>query len=94
MWTPLAIGAQLRLLPTYGERDFARSDAIAEQQVTIAQFVPSELRVLTQTAKARQRFCDFVLSGGEALDATLAAEARSACAPRARESLRSDRSYD
>ncbi len=84
LWGPLAIGARVVLLPTGAEHDV---DSVAgtmdREHVTIAQFVPSQLRLLTQDeAGTRGLACDFVLIGGESLDVALVARAR-ACARRA-----------
>ncbi|WP_334190226.1 non-ribosomal peptide synthetase, partial [Noviherbaspirillum sp.] len=80
LWTPLAIGARLVLLPSPLERDAAGiARIIVDRQVSIAQFVPSLLRLVLQEHEGRGALCNFLFSGGEPLDAELAAQAR-ACA--------------
>jgi arthrofactin-type cyclic lipopeptide synthetase C len=77
LWTPLAIGARLVLLPPALERDAAGiARTIADRQVTIAQFVPSLLRLVLQEHEGSEPLCSFLFSGGEPLDAELAARAR------------------
>ncbi len=76
IWTPLAIGARLVLLPAHASRDVEQmARTLVEQQVSVAQFVPSLLRLLVQLpAPAVQ--CRYLFSGGEALEPQLAMQAR------------------
>ncbi|PYY81922.1 non-ribosomal peptide synthetase [Pseudomonas sp. TKO26] len=76
IWTPLAIGARLVLLPAEASRDVEHmARTLVEQGVTIAQFVPSLLRLLVQLPETGVR-CRYLFSGGEALDPQLAMQAR------------------
>ncbi|WP_334190910.1 amino acid adenylation domain-containing protein, partial [Noviherbaspirillum sp.] len=83
IWTPLAIGARLVLLPSAVDRDPAGIvRTIKQQKVTIAQFVPSMLRLVLQEHEEPVPLCDFLFSGGEVLDAELARRAHE-CSRRA-----------
>ncbi|MGY2419395.1 amino acid adenylation domain-containing protein, partial [Pseudomonas tolaasii] len=76
IWTPLAIGARLVLLPAEASRDVEHmARTLVEQGVSIAQFVPSLLRLLVQLPETGVR-CRYLFSGGEALDPQLAMQAR------------------
>jgi amino acid adenylation domain-containing protein len=77
LWTPLAIGARLVLLPSECEKDpVAITEIVAERNVTLAQFVPSLLQAVIDTAPKRDGFqCRYLFCGGEALSAELAREA-------------------
>ena len=76
IWTPLAIGARLVLLPAEASRDVEHmARTLVEQGVSIAQFVPSLLRLLVQLPDTGVR-CRYLFSGGEALDPQLAMQAR------------------
>ncbi|HVG45647.1 MAG TPA: amino acid adenylation domain-containing protein, partial [Longimicrobium sp.] len=78
LWTPLAVGARMALLPVHAAKD---PDAIArvieERGVTVVQFVPTllqaVLRGLPEGASLSPRL---VFCGGEPLTAALVAEAR------------------
>jgi amino acid adenylation domain-containing protein len=77
VWTPLAIGARLVLLPVGAEKDPGKiAYTIERKQVTIVQFVPSLLRALLQPHDGPRLHCDYIFSGGEPLEASLAARAR------------------
>ena len=78
LWTPLAIGARLVLLPNADAKDPAAMAAlIRAEQVSIVQFVPSLLEVMLPTAGAAVPFrCRYVFCGGEPLSASLAQRAR------------------
>ncbi|MGY2372553.1 amino acid adenylation domain-containing protein [Pseudomonas sp. SDO5201_S390] len=76
IWTPLAIGARLVLLPAHASRDVEQmARTLVEQQVSVAQFVPSLLRLLVQLPASGVQ-CRYVFSGGEALEPQLAVQAR------------------
>ncbi len=75
LWGPLVIGARVVLLPGGADHDVDRIAATMDRhRVTIAQFVPSQLQMLTQGTHGIS--CEVVIVGGEALDAGLAAGAR------------------
>ncbi|WP_235548579.1 non-ribosomal peptide synthetase, partial [Noviherbaspirillum sp. Root189] len=77
LWTPLAIGARLVLLPPTLDRDAAGIvRTIVDRQVTVAQFVPSLLRLVLLEHEGSDPLCHFLFSGGEPLDAELATRAR------------------
>ena len=78
LWTPLAIGGRLVLLPQGAEKDPARILQTLERQgVTIAQFVPTLLRTLVAHSDEGTRLpCRYLFSGGEPLDTALAEKAR------------------
>ncbi|MEQ5842845.1 amino acid adenylation domain-containing protein [Paraburkholderia acidicola] len=72
IWTPLAIGARLVLLPADASKDIDRIVAtMRHHRVTVAQFVPSLLRMLMQREDLRVA-CRYIFSGGEPLDGPLA----------------------
>ncbi|TFF01577.1 amino acid adenylation domain-containing protein, partial [Pseudomonas sp. BCA14] len=76
IWTPLAIGARLVLLPAHASRDVEQmAQTLVEHQVSVAQFVPSLLRLLVQLPDSGVR-CRYLFSGGEVLDPQLAMQAR------------------
>nr|WP_279627603.1 non-ribosomal peptide synthetase [Pseudomonas salomonii] len=76
IWTPLAIGARLVLLPAHASRDVEQmAQTMVEQQVSVAQFVPSLLRLLVQLPASGVQ-CRYLFSGGEALEPQLAMQAR------------------
>ncbi len=76
IWTPLAIGARLVLLPAHASRDVEQmAQTLVEQQVSVAQFVPSLLRLLVQLPASGVQ-CRYLFSGGEALEPQLAMQAR------------------
>ncbi|MBM9488983.1 amino acid adenylation domain-containing protein [Pseudomonas sp. ICBG1301] len=76
IWTPLAIGARLVLLPAQASRDVEQmAQTLVEHQVSVAQFVPSLLRLLVQLPDSGVR-CRYLFSGGEVLEPQLAMQAR------------------
>jgi amino acid adenylation domain-containing protein len=78
LWTPLAIGARLFLLPSDADKDPAAIVRVmASGQVTIAQFVPSLLQaVVRQAESGAPMSCRYIFSGGEPLGAALASKLR------------------
>jgi len=78
LWTPLSIGARLVLLTNEQGRDPQQiACAIARQQVSIVQFVPSLLQALLSIPAFAQRLnCRYVFCGGEPLSGALAIRAR------------------
>ncbi len=78
LWTTLAAGARMVLLPADAARDPAAMARVVEQNgVTIAQFVPALLQAVLHGMPSDARLsCRYVFCGGEALPATLVAEAR------------------
>ncbi|HVG44986.1 MAG TPA: amino acid adenylation domain-containing protein, partial [Longimicrobium sp.] len=78
LWTPLAVGARMALLPVHAAKDpNAIARVIEERGVTVVQFVPTllqaVLRGLPEGASLSPRL---VFCGGEPLTAALVAEAR------------------
>ncbi|HEX9939603.1 MAG TPA: amino acid adenylation domain-containing protein [Longimicrobium sp.] len=80
LWTPLATGARLHLLPPAAAKDPAAiGRAIEEGGVTVAQFVPTLLQaVLGALPVGGSLPCRTLFCGGEPLSAALVAEARAA----------------
>ncbi|HEX9936884.1 MAG TPA: amino acid adenylation domain-containing protein, partial [Longimicrobium sp.] len=80
LWTPLATGARLLLLPPGAEKDpGAIGRVIGEGGATIAQFVPTLLQaVLGALPEGGSLPCRIVFCGGEPLPASLVEEARAA----------------
>ncbi|GGG86317.1 hypothetical protein GCM10011585_32780 [Edaphobacter dinghuensis] len=74
IWTPLAIGARLILLPSDLQRDpVGIATTIAKNHVTVAQFVPS---LLEATLRSGTFQCRYLFCGGEPLSAALVQEAQ------------------
>ncbi|MFL5539765.1 MAG: non-ribosomal peptide synthetase, partial [Longimicrobiaceae bacterium] len=78
LWTPLAVGARMALLPVHAAKDpGATARVIEERAVTVVQFVPALLQAVLRglpegaTLSPRIVFC-----GGEPLTGALVAEAR------------------
>ncbi|MFL5383082.1 MAG: non-ribosomal peptide synthase/polyketide synthase, partial [Longimicrobiaceae bacterium] len=80
LWTPLATGARLHLLPPAAAKDPAAiGRAVEEGGVTVAQFVPTLLQaVLASLPEGGSLPCRLLFCGGEPLSAALVAEARAA----------------
>ncbi|HEX9935693.1 MAG TPA: amino acid adenylation domain-containing protein, partial [Longimicrobium sp.] len=80
LWTPLATGARLHLLPPAAAKDPAAiGRAIEEGGVTVAQFVPTLLQAVLGALPAGGSLpCRTLFCGGEPLSAALVAEARAA----------------
>ncbi|HEX5725069.1 MAG TPA: amino acid adenylation domain-containing protein, partial [Longimicrobiaceae bacterium] len=80
LWTPLAAGARLLLLPPGAEKDpGAIGRVIEEGGVTVAQFVPALLQaVLGALPEGGSLPCRVVFCGGEPLPASLVEEALAA----------------
>ncbi|MDH0865611.1 non-ribosomal peptide synthetase [Mitsuaria sp. GD03876] len=78
LWTPLATGARLVLVPERSVREPAQLTAlIRSESVSIAQFVPSLLEALLPPAGDPPPFqCRLLFCGGEALSPALATRAR------------------
>src|SRR6185503_7605272 len=78
LWTPLAAGARMLLLPADAGRDpIAIARFLERQPVTIAQFVPTLLQAVLAALPSDARLsCRYLFCGGEALPAALVAEAR------------------
>ncbi|HYH79840.1 MAG TPA: amino acid adenylation domain-containing protein [Longimicrobium sp.] len=79
-WAPLLAGATLVMAPPGAHREPARlARALADEAVTVAQFVPSLLQLLLdEEALGEARALRRVFCGGEALAAALAARCRAA----------------
>jgi amino acid adenylation domain-containing protein len=77
IWTPLAIGAPLVLLPTAAQRD-ARSilETVTTQHVSVMQAVPSLLPAMADAADGRYRL-RYLFCGGEPLHAESLRQAQS-----------------
>jgi amino acid adenylation domain-containing protein len=80
LWTPLATGARMLLLPSAVTKDpGAIARVIAEAGVTVAQFVPTLLQaVLGALPTGASLPCRILFCGGEPLSAALVEEARAA----------------
>jgi len=78
LWTAFAVGARLVLLPGEAGKDPALiARVIVENQVSIAQFVPSLLQAVVQGAAQEKNFlCRYIFCGGELLGAELVQQAR------------------
>ncbi|MGY2288218.1 amino acid adenylation domain-containing protein [Pseudomonas sp. SDO528_S397] len=75
IWTPLALGARLVLLPDEAARDIEQIvETIQRHRVSVAQFVPSLLRLVVDHP-GPPIACRYLFSGGEPLDAQLARQA-------------------
>ena len=76
LWTPLAIGARLILLPPEAAKNPSEIIKIINQyDITIVQFVPSLLSMLLRELGAEKLRCRYIFCGGEALDIALAKSA-------------------
>jgi amino acid adenylation domain-containing protein len=77
LWTPLASGARIVLLPAAAAKDpAAMGEAIGRGGVTVVQFVPTLLQAVLQAMPEGARLpCRYVFCGGEPLPAALVAEA-------------------
>ncbi|WP_137939985.1 non-ribosomal peptide synthetase [Chitinivorax sp. B] len=75
LWTPLAIGARLVLLPDAAGKDPAAIAALmVAEQINIVQFVPSLLEVMLPAADEPLPFrCRYLFCGGEPLSPSLLA---------------------
>ncbi|HEU4558809.1 MAG TPA: amino acid adenylation domain-containing protein [Longimicrobium sp.] len=80
LWTTLATGARMLLLPSAAAKDpAAMGRAVVEGGVTVAQFVPTLLQaVLGALPVGASLPCRVLFSGGEPLSAALVAQARAA----------------
>ncbi|HEU4562948.1 MAG TPA: non-ribosomal peptide synthase/polyketide synthase, partial [Longimicrobium sp.] len=84
LWTTLATGARLHLLPPAAAKDPAAiGRAVVEGGVTVAQFVPTLLQAVLAALPAGGSLpCRILCCGGEPLSAALVDEARAAGAGR------------
>ncbi|HEX6911111.1 MAG TPA: amino acid adenylation domain-containing protein [Longimicrobium sp.] len=78
LWTPLAAGARMLLLPPAAGRDpRAIGEVLRRGGVTVAQFVPALLQaVLDELPEGARLPCRAVFCGGDALPARLVAQAQ------------------
>ncbi len=76
LWTPLAIGARLVLLPNSANRDpLAIAETIRRQEASIVQCVPSLLDALLPDDGSTPFRCRYLFCGGEPLSTALAERA-------------------
>lgn len=77
LWTPLAIGARLVLLPPAAQRDVhATFAAVVAHDVTVLQVVPSLLAALPEAGLKGVTTLRYLFCGGEPLGAELLARSR------------------